>query len=72
MKNEVPLFLSHGQEKDFLSYWMVYWKMSRFVQNIIQNKQIVSEVFALSCSYINFWATLDYFHVYAQTELSAL
>jgi len=26
------LFLSHRQDNDFPSYWMVYWKMSWFVQ----------------------------------------
>jgi len=34
------LFLSHGQENDFPSTWIVYWKMSWFVHNFLQNKHM--------------------------------
>jgi len=41
---------------------MMYWKMSWFVHNFLQNYQMVPNVYALSHSYLYFWDTLDYFH----------
>jgi len=62
MKTEVNPVSVHGQENDFPLRWMVYWNISRCVNNILQTKQMVAWVFVLLGSYLDFGDLSDYFH----------
>ena len=50
------IFMSHGQEHDIPSHWKVYWKMSWFEHNFLQNwhRVHVPKAYALSRSYLYF------------------
>jgi len=50
---------------------MVYRKMSWFVQ-FSSKHAMVPMFFALSRSYLEFWDTLDFFHIDAKTVLKGL
>jgi len=39
----------------------MYWKISRFVHNFLQNFHMVLKVYALLRIYVDFWDTLDFF-----------
>jgi len=53
------LFLSHGQENDFLLYWMVYWFFAQFVSK----QAMVPKVYALSRSYLELFGYFRFFSI---------
>ena len=69
------LSYAHGNENDFLSDRMVYWKMSWFVHNFLQNFHMVPKVYALSRRYLDclgYYIFFPFVHLYAKTVLWGL
>jgi len=55
--------------KSFSAPWMVFWKMSWFVHNFLQNFHVVPKVYVLSRSYLDCLGYFRFFPFYAQTVL---
>ena len=68
-KLRLILFCPMDKDKNFPSYWMVYWKISWFEHNFLQNFHMVPKVYALSRSYLDCLEYFRFFPFYAKSVL---
>ena len=71
MKHRVNLCVVPWAENDFHLIQWCFGKVLGSVHNLLQynNKQMLSKVYAVLCSYWEFWDTLMSFFIYVQIEL---